>query len=145
MIPAVGLAVGALVKVIVNITLIPMIGINGAAIGSIASSLTAMVIELICLYKTLRLGMNFKQTLIKPITITLIMGVAAMLSCKWITILLNSASIGTIMAILIAVIVYFFGIILFKVFDREDWHMLPYGDKIYKFLEKLKLVKPTNT
>lgn len=145
MIPAVGLAVGALVKVIVNITLIPMIGINGAAIGSIASSLTAMVIELICLYKTLRLGMNFKQTLIKPITITLIMGIAATLSCKVITILLNSASIGTIMAILIAVIVYFFGIILFKVFDREDWHMLPYGDKIYKFLEKLKLVKPTNT
>lgn len=144
-VPAIGLACGAVVKLVVNLVLIPTIGINGAAIGSIASSLTAMVIELVCLYKTLKLDINYNQTLIKPLIATVIMGVLAILSYKGIAILLNRESIATIMAILIAVIVYFFGIILLKVFDREDWHMLPYGDKIYRFLGKLKLVKPTNT
>lgn len=144
MIPAMGLAFGALVKVIVNLTLIPTIGINGAVIGSIASSLTAMIIEIVWLYKTLKLDINYNQTLVKPLIATLFMGGVSILSYKVILILFNHASIATVLAILIAVIVYFFGIIIFKVFDREDWHMLPYGDKIYKFLGKLKLVKLTN-
>ena len=73
------------------------------------------------------------------------MGVAAILSYKFTSLLISSVSIATLVAIIIAVLVYFFGIILFKVFDREDWHMLPYGDKIYRFLGKMKLVSTTNS
>ena len=144
MIPAIGLACGAFVKVIINSILIPIIGINAAAIGSVASSFTAMTIELICLYKNLKLDLNYNQTLIKPIIVTLIMGGVAILSYKFIFMLISSVSIATIVAIIIAVLVYFFGIILFKVFDREDWHMLPYGDKVYRLLGKMKLVSTTN-
>jgi hypothetical protein len=46
-----------------------------------------------------------------------------------------------LIAILIAVIAYFLAVLGLKIFDREDYHMLPYGDKIYRFLEKVKLVK----
>ncbi len=144
MIPAIALAFGAMVKVIVNLLLIPQIGINGAAIGSIACSLTAMIIELICLSKNIKLDLDYNKTIIKPMIVTLIMGIVALLSYEFILILLKSVSIATLSAIIIAVIAYFFGIIVFKVFDREDFHMLPYGDKIYKFFEKIKLVKPTN-
>ena len=145
MIPAISLACGAIVKVIINLTLIPIIGVNAAAIGSIACSLTAMTIELHCLHKNLKLNLNYNQTLFKPIIVTLLMGIAAFVSHKYITIFLNNESMATFMAIIIAVIVYFFGVIIFKIFDREDYHMLPYGDKVYRFLEKIKLVKPTNT
>ncbi len=145
MVPAVALAFGAVVKVIVNLVLIPTIGINGAAIGSIACSLTAMIIELVFLHKSLRLDINLKQALLKPIFVTIIMGIASLLSYQCVIMLINRASIATISAIIMAVIVYFVGIVLLKVLDKEDYHMLPYGDKIYRFLEKMKLVKSTNS
>lgn len=140
-VPAIALTFGALSKVIVNVFLIPVIGINGAAIGSIACSLVAMIINIVSLHKTLKLDLDYKQGIFKPIFITLIMGIAAILTYKGGLIFLNRTSIATIVAIIMAIVVYFFGIIIIGVFEREDYHMLPYGDKIYKFLEKMKLVK----
>lgn len=141
MVPAIGLTVGAIAKVIVNLLLIPVIGINGAAIGSIACSLTAMIINIISLCKTLKLNLDYKQSILKPIIASLIMGVSAILTHNGILLILNRSSIATIIAILVAVVVYFILVILFGIFSREDYHMLPYGDKIYKLLEKIKLVK----
>lgn len=141
MIPAISLACGAIVKVIVNITLIPIIGVNGAAIGSIICGITALIINLYFLHKNIKLELNYNQAIIKPITISIIMGIIAFLTQKYIKVIFGRASIATMIAIIVAVIIYFGGIIVFKVFDREDYHMLPYGDKIYAFLQKLKLVK----
>ena len=141
MVPAMGLAIGALAKVVVNVLLIPAIGVNGAAIGSIVCSLVAMIINIVFLHRSLKLNMDYKQGILKPLTVTLIMGIMAVLTYKGVLMIINRTSLATLMAIIMAIIVYFFGIILFGVFDRDDYHMLPYGDKIYRFLEKLKLVK----
>lgn len=141
MVPAMGLAIGALAKVVVNVLLIPAIGVNGAAIGSIVCSLVAMIINIVFLHRSLKLNMDYKQGILKPLTVTLIMGIMAMLTYKGVLMIINRTSLATLMAIIMAIIVYFFGVILFGVFDRDDYHMLPYGDKIYRFLEKLKLVK----
>ena len=32
-------------------------------------------------------------------------------------------------------------IVLTKTLDKDDWYMIPYGTKIYKLLEKLKIYK----
>lgn len=145
MIPAISLACGALVKVIINLNLIPQIGINAAPIGSIACVLTAMILELYFLHKNIKLEIDYTKTLIKPIIITIIMGVSALASYNIIKILLKSTSIATILAIIIAVIVYALCIVIFKILDKDDYHMLPYGDKIYKFLQKIKLVNATSS
>lgn len=142
MIPAISLACGAVVKVIVNLILIPVIGVNGAAIGSIFCGITALIINLYFLHKNIKLELNYNQAIIKPVAISATMGILAYLTQKYVKILLGRASIATLVAIIVAVIVYFGGIILFKVFDRDDYHMLPYGDKIYNFLHKNK--KETN-
>ena len=144
LIPAISLACGAVVKVIINLTLIPTIGINGAPIGSIMCGLTAMIINLYFLHKNINLDLNYTQVLLKPILASSFMGVIAFTSFYFIKILLNSTSIATLMAIIIAVITYILSVVLFKILDKEDYYMLPYGEKIYKFLQKLKLVKPTN-
>lgn len=144
MIPAISLACGAVVKVIINLTLIPTIGINGAPIGSMGCVLTAMIIELYFLHKSIKLDLDYTQTLIKPIMISAIMGIVSFGVFNIIKFLLSSTSLATIVAILFAVISYILSIILFKVLDKEDYYMLPYGEKIYKFLQKVKLVKPTN-
>lgn len=143
MIPAISLACGAIVKVIINLSLIPIIGINGAAIGSIACVLTAMIIELFFLHKSIKLDLNYKQTLLKPILTSIFMGIIALLVFFMFKNLLNSTSIATILAIIIAVISYVISIVIFKILSKEDYYMLPYGEKIYKFLSKIKLVSPT--
>lgn len=145
MIPAISLACGALVKVIINVTLIPVIGINGAPIGSIACVLTAMIIELYFLYKSIKLDLDYTQTLIKPILTSSIMGIVSYGAYILLKILFNGAWIATVMAIIIAVIIYILCIVLFKVLDKDDYFMLPYGEKIYIFLKKTKLVKLTNS
>lgn len=144
MAPAICLACGAVVKVLINLTFIPKVGVYAAPIGSISCVLTAMILELIFVRKSIKLDLNYNQTIIKPIFATVVMGVVARLSYEGIKIILRSASIATLMAIIIAVVTYVLSIVVFKILDRDDYHMLPYGDKIYKFLQKIKLVKLTN-
>lgn len=143
MVPAASMACGALVKLILNLTLIrnPQIGIYGAAISSVASSCTVTIIEMFILTRHLKFDNNKTQIIFKPILATLIMGISAYGShCLIATYLFNNA-LTTLIAIFVAVIAYFLAVLGLKIFDRDDYHMLPYGDKIYHFLEKIKLVK----
>ncbi len=144
LVPAASMACGALVKLVLNLTLIriPEIGIYGAAFSSVASSCTVTLIEMFILTRTLKFDNSKRQMIFKPILATIIMGVAAYISYYLISTYLFKNAIATLIAILIAVIVYLLAVLKLKIFDREDYHMLPYGDKIYKFLEKIKLVKP---
>ena len=143
MVPAASMACGAIVKLILNLTLIrnPQIGIYGAAISSVASSCTVTIIEMFILTRHLKFDNNKTQIIFKPILATLIMGIAAY-GFHWLiaTYLFNNA-LTTLIAIFVAVIAYFLAVLGLKIFDRDDYHMLPYGDKIYHFLEKIKLVK----
>jgi stage V sporulation protein B len=143
MVPAASMACGAIVKLILNLTLIrnPQIGIYGAAFSSVASSCTVTIIEMFILTKALKFSNSKTQMIFKPILATLIMGIAAYASHWLIATYLFNNAITTLIAILIAVIAYFLAVLGLKIFDREDYHMLPYGDKIYRFLEKVKLVK----
>lgn len=143
LVPAASMACGAIVKLILNLTLIrnPEIGIYGAAISSVASSCTVTLIEMYILTRALEFESTKMQMIIKPIIATLIMGLAAGISYKLISTYVIAGSIATLISIIIAVMVYFLSVIGLKIFDRDDYHMLPYGDKIYRFLEKIKLVK----
>ncbi len=44
-----------------------------------------------------------------------------------------------IIAIIVAVFVYFISVVLLKIFSKEDILMLPKGEKIYNFLKKTKI------
>lgn len=146
-VPAISLATGAVVKLLLNLTLIPnteigvLGGINGAAISSVTASTIAMIINLSVLCKTIKLDMNTTQALVKPLIATLLMGIIAKFSYVFVNNYFGNA-ISTIIAIVIAVIVYLLFILVLKILDKEDYHMLPYGNKIYNVLVKLKLQKP---
>lgn len=142
-IPAMSLGIGAITKLILNLVLIriPTIGINGAAIGSVCCHLVATCIGFTILRKNIQLETDFMQFVGKPVLATAIMAGATILSEKVLGMFLDSTRIITILAIVVAVVTYFLAVILLKIFKREDYHMLPYGDKLYHFLEKIKLVK----
>ena len=47
--------------------------------------------------------------------------------------------LSTIIAIIVAVVVYALAIVVLKIFTKDEFKMMPAGDKIVKFLEKLKI------
>ena len=47
--------------------------------------------------------------------------------------------LATIIAIVVAVIIYVLAVIILKIFTKEELKMMPLGNKITTFLEKLKI------
>lgn len=137
MVPAFAFGVGVIVKLILNIVLIPIpsIGVNGAAIGTILCNLIACVIGFSVLKKNMDIKFTFSKYVIKPILATIIMSV-----CSYAIYLVIKGiifgKIATIIAIGSAVIIYILAIVALKVFTKEEILMIPYGQKIYKLLEK---------
>jgi stage V sporulation protein B len=140
MAPTISLACGVFVKFILNIILVPNpnFGVYGAAIGSVACHMVAFTIAFTLLRKNIKLDLTFSKFVIKPILATFIMGVCAYFtyfSLKRIII----ERLATIIAILVAVVIYILAILVLKIFSKEEFKMMPAGDKIVKVLEKLKI------
>ena len=140
MIPTISLATGVFVKFIFNITLIkiPSIGVYGAAWGSVACHLVAFCIAFTMLRKNIKLNLTFSKFVVKPVVATVIMGI-----CSYFTYLALKGIIierlATIIAIMVAVVIYALAIVALKVFTKDEFKMMPAGDKIIKFLEKIKI------
>ena len=52
-----------------------------------------------------------------------------------------SSNVSTVAAILVAVIVYVFAVLMTKAITKKDFLMLPKGEKIAEILEKLHLLR----
>ena len=139
MVPAVSSFIGLLVKLVLNVILIqiPGIGVNGAAIGSIVNNVLVFAISYYILSKTIKLDIKLIKFVIKPIFATFIMCITSYYLYTILIKLALSAKIATIIALVFAVIVYLLSIITLKIFTREELHMIPYGNKLCKMLEKL--------
>ena len=139
-IPTISLATGVFVKFIFNITLIkiPSIGVYGAAWGSVACHLVAFCIVFTMLRKNIKLNLTFSKFVIKPVIATAIMGICSYfiyLALKGIII----ERLATIIALFVAVVIYTLSTVVLKIFTKDEFKMMPAGDKIIKFLEKIKI------
>ncbi len=139
MIPAISSFIGLIIKLISNIILIqiPEIGVNGAAIGSIINNIVAFIISFIMLIKTIKLDMKPMKFIIKPLFATIIM---CLCSYTLYYILITKdipERIVTIISLIFAMGIYGVSIIILKIFDKEEFSMIPYGDKIQNTLKKL--------
>lgn len=141
-VPAISLAIGALVKIGLNIVLIsnPRINIYGSPISSVVCQAINFTICTYWLNKYIKLKIDFKKNILKPVFSALVMGIAAYGTHSFLLGIIGNSK-ATIMAILIGAIVYGIMIILTKTLNKEDFYMIPYGTKIYKILVKLKIYK----
>ena len=137
-VPAIALGVGVLVKLILNLILVPIptIGVNGAAFSSVVCHIISFTIGFTVLRKNIKLNLGFVNFVLKPVLITFIMAVCSYVIYINLAVVI-SAKIATIIALVSAVIIYLIAMIVFKVFTKEDINMLPYGKKIYTFLTKV--------
>ncbi len=141
-IPAIALGIGAIIKLIMNIVLIsnPSINILGAVISSIVCQVILFVICMYYLNKEIKLKMNFKDHILKPIFASAIMGVIVYLVYMLLTTITGN-TMSTIIAISVGVVSYVILVLLMKMLTKEDIYMIPFGTKIYNILVKLKIYK----
>lgn len=140
-VPAIALGCGVFVKLIANLVLIPIEGIyaNGAAIGSVLCHIVSFSIVYYTLRKTVKLQFKLHRLMIRPVLATIIMMIFSYASYLFIMNLASSIRLATIIAIVVAIIVYAISVVLLKIFSKSDILMLPKGEKIYNFLVKLKI------
>ena len=142
MIPAISLGCGMLAKLVINLLLVsnPMFGANGAAIGSVVCHMVAFSIAFTTLRKNVKLNLKASNFLIKPIIATVIMSVCSLFLYN-VLLGIISQSLATIIAIIFAVLIYVLAVVALKILSKEEIYMIPYGQKIYKILERLGIYK----
>lgn len=90
------------------------------------------------LRKNIRLNLTFSKFVIKPILATTMMGI-----CSYFIYLTLSGIIiqklATIIAMVVAIVIYALAIIVLKIFSKEEILQLPGGEKLHKVLVKLKI------
>lgn len=147
-IPAIGILAGCVCKVVLNITLIriPSINIYGAAFSSIICQLVAFLVNFLVLIRFIPLRITLVKYIIKPLAAGVIMGGVAFGLYTLIHSLLGGTGytanlIASLIAIVIAGIVYITLIIVFKTMDKSDILLLPSGSKIYNALRRIGIYR----
>ena len=146
-VPVYLMLIGASIKLLLNFTLvgIPEINIKGAPIGSISCYIFIVVASLIILYRRAKIRPNLMTTFIKPLFAAIMCALTAWVTYGLLDKLIASDSrvvgaLMTVIAIVAAIAVYVFVILLIKGMTKEDVLMIPKGEKIANILEKKNFI-----
>lgn len=137
--PVIAIGVGAIVKLILNLILLPIekLNINGAIIATIASHIVTFGISFYYLKKYVKLRINLVKFIVKPVIAT-----AAMIMTSWNIYekvnVFTSKNLNLILSLIIGGCIYIISIILLRILSKEEIYMLPYVNKLYKTREKKK-------
>lgn len=142
-VPVIAFGVGSIIKLVFNIALIPIIGVNGAIISSIMSHMFSFAICFIALRKSIDIDFKISKFIVKPIIASAIMALVSYWSYIRLCSLIQ-CKLLLIICLLIGIISYIISIFILKILSQEEIFMIPYGQKTYKKLNKLKKKKRPN-
>ncbi len=142
-VPLRNIAVGAVLKIVVNFILVgtPEINILGVPIGTTVCYAYICLANFICFVKYSKVFPNLVSTVIKPLVSGAFCGGTALLTAILLQKLGMSNLVVTIVSIVLAVIIYLLMVSILKVITKDDVISLPKGKKIAKVLEKLKVIR----
>lgn len=142
MTPTIALLIGVALKFILNLVLVPIpwIGASGAAFATAACHAVAFFIGFNVLRANMKLDLTFSKFIAKPVIATTFMGICSY-AVYFILTSINVGKLATIIAMLIAILIYCLSVIRLKIFTKEEMCMIPYGQKLYKILEKFGIYK----
>lgn len=144
MIPVIALSIGMIFKIIISYTLTvnPDINVLGSGLGTVTAYAVASLIEIHFVKKYMGVKFGKSEFIIKPLITVVTMFVAVKLSYGFIT---NSVGLGnslsTIISIGIGAIVYVLVLLGIGGISKEELLIMPKGEKIYKLLRKLNLMR----
>lgn len=141
LVPAVTLAVGSAIKLVLNLILvnIPQLNIYGAIIGTIVYQLFVFTVETVFVYRSVDIKMNYVKTFIKPGISAGLMGVAVYFGYKFLSLTFGN-TVSTVLSIGVGVIVYVVLILVLRTFNETDLEGLPAGRKIGALLKRFHLL-----
>lgn len=141
-VPVIALCVGMLCKIVISYTLtgIPDINVLGSAFGTVTAYFVAAMINLLYVKKHMNVNFSKKEFIIKPFITVMTMFIMVKLSYGALVGFLGN-SISTIIAICIGGIVYVVVILGIGGIKKEEILTMPKGDKLYKLLKKVKLIR----
>ena len=133
---------GIVVKIVLTYVLsgVPGIGANGSAVGTAACYLTVFAFNLYFVIKYTHFVPHIRRIFLKPLAAGILCGSTAVFAVR----LLDGHipdKLLTLIAILLAAVVYAGTLLVLKGFDRTDILMLPKGEKICRAMEKCGLIE----
>lgn len=143
MLPVKNIAIGAVLKIVVNFILVgrPQLNIMGAPIGTTLCYVYIFASNMYCLIKYTGVKFNFVSVLIKPLVSALCCGGAAL----GVSLLGSRFELGNLIttgvSVIAAVIVYFIVLFAIRTLTKEDIEGFPKGKTIARVLEKLHFIK----
>lgn len=130
-VPGISVVVAAVVKYILNMTLIPIFGEVIVPITTIVYHLVNCLIVTTVLYKTLKSKPDMKNIIIKPFVSSAIMGVVVYLLYNGLQVVISSSIICMGLSIVIGAIVYFILLLAFKTLSKEEKQSIPVLNKMF--------------
>lgn len=143
--PLYSMLCGAAVKLISNAILLHVIGMYGTPISTFLCYLTAASMNLYFVARHAKIMLNIRRVFIRPLIASVLCALSAMASYTLFTTVLSmSGRLPTLLAILVAVVVYALLIFGIRAITADDIRLLPKGERILGVLKRLHLVKEEN-
>ncbi len=141
--PIISMIAGAVVKVTTSWFLIgnENIRMYGAPIGSLLCYITIVIFNFYFVAKHIGFIPSFRRVFLKPLAAAVLCAASALGAYHLLAGFLGVGRIVTILAIVVAAVVYLFAILLFGALNKDDFAIIPKGEKIYSLLKKARLVK----
>lgn len=117
------------------------LGIYSLIIGNVTFPLVICIMNWISVKKRLTYKQEVMKTFVIPLVCSVVMGAAAWGSHWLVNTYLHSNLLGVLVAMIVAVIVYFVLILLCKCFNEEEFTELPMGKTLLRAGRKLKLIR----
>lgn len=142
-IPLISMLIGAILKIVVNITLVsmPSVRINGAPFGTLLCYGSILIINLFMLYKTQKYKPNIMSVFIKPILASLLSVGISYIVYRFVLYGNVSSLICAVIGIGLSAILYVAFIFILKAINKDDVMLLPKGEKIADILSRKGLIK----
>ena len=137
MVPVRNLFLGVVLKIIMTWTLIPFLGINGAAVGTVSAYLLACLLNWFAVKRYIGLKCDLSVTVLKPAFCTGIMAICAAGSYRVLFVLMEGSRLATVISILLAAVLYFVMLIVTRSVTKDELLNLPQGNRIVGILEKI--------
>ncbi|RNB85732.1 polysaccharide biosynthesis protein [Brevibacillus nitrificans] len=146
--PARNLFIGVMVKLVLNLVLVPFWGISGAALSTVLAYLVAMGLNVLAVKKYTGAGIGLRQTVLKPFLSVIVMSVVVLVVEWGANALLGNMpgpqrlihTIVGLVAVGCGALVYLLALLKTGGLTRTDIQFLPKGKRIASLLAKLHLL-----
>ena len=141
-IPVINSAISLIVHIALVVVLLTFTPLSTYAlvIGNVTFALVVCILNWISIEKYLDYHQEIIKTFVIPFVSAGLMGVAAYFAYWGLELWTGSNAIAILLAILVAVIVYFSFLIFLKGVDEEELAFIPKGAAIVRILKKLHLL-----